>query len=249
MFDNKAQETLGYYVYALFDSGNPNVPFYIGKGKGNRVFSHVKCEAIVQNEEDPLSPKLELISEIKESGRTIIHKVIRFGLSEDEAFKIEASLIDLVNHILPETLKNEVSGHGVAEGIYDAIDLAFSLSAEDLVPNCPLLLIKIERRWTELVSEYGSESAIPRDKIYQVTKGDWRLSVKRANNANCVLAVARGIVRAVFVPDNWEDAGYDNRKVMIGDSEHIDFTAKYVGKSVAHLFERGSQNPLRYIQC
>lgn len=40
MFDAQGQETLGYYVYGLFHPDRPNWPFYIGKGSGNRVFSH-----------------------------------------------------------------------------------------------------------------------------------------------------------------------------------------------------------------
>jgi hypothetical protein len=249
MFDVKAQERLGYYVYALFESGEPAWPFYIGKGCGNRVFSHARGEAVQENEDDPpLSQKLEHISSIKRSSRTVLHKIIRFALSEEEAFKIEASLIDLVNHIKPDTLKNEISGQGVAEGFYDANDLATSLCAKDLESDFPLLVIKIERRWSELLAKHGAASSVPLGAIYDATKGDWKLKISRAQRAECVLAVARGLVRAVFVPSGWSDAADKYRKVMNGQSDSTKFQ-HLVGTSVAHLFERGSQNPVRYLRC
>lgn len=248
MFDVKAQERLGYYVYGLFDSGTPGWPFYIGKGSGNRVFSHANGEPVARTDDDPLGQKLQHISDIKQAGRTVLHKIIRFGLSEDEAFKIEASLIDLVNHIQPDTLKNEISGQGVSEGFYDANDLATSLCAAELETELPLLVIKIERRWSALVAMYGSGSVVPRDEIYDAIKGDWKLNIGRAQRAACVLAVARGIVRAAFVPSGWTDAGYDNRKTMIGQLDGTEFQC-LAGTSVAHLFERGSQNPVRYLRC
>lgn len=248
MFDTKAQERLGYYVYGLFDSGKPELPFYIGKGCGNRVFSHANGEILQENEDDPLSQKIQHICNIKRSGRTVLHKIIRFGLSEDEAFKIEAALIDLVNHIQPDTLKNEISGHGVAEGFYDAIDLATSLSAADLDSDLPLLLIKIERQWSKLVEEHGAAFSVPLSAIYDAVKGDWKLNISRANQAECVLAVARGLVRAVFVPSGWSDAGNENRKVMVGQNDNTKYK-HFVGTSVACLFGRGSQNPVRYLRC
>jgi len=248
MFDVKAQERLGYYVYGLFDSGEPAWPFYIGKGCGNRVFSHARGEPVIQTEEDTLSPKLQHIDNIKQSGRSVVHKIIRFGLSDEEALKIEASLIDLVNHIRPDTLKNEVSGQGTSEGFYDANDLAISLSAKELLTDLPLLLIKIERRWSELVAKYGSGSAVPFSDIYDATKGDWRLSVERAQRASCVLSVARGLVRAAIVPSGWSDAGYEHRKRMSGQLQNAEYK-HLVSMSVAHLFERGSQNPIRYLRC
>jgi hypothetical protein len=249
VFDAKAQEHIGYYVYALFDPKNQKWPFYIGKGLGNRVFAHARGEDVAQTEDEPLNAKQQLIYDIKRDGGTVIHKIIRFGLSEEEAFKIEASLIDLVNHIKPDTLKNEISGQGVAEGIYDATDLAFSLAAEELVPDRSLLVIKIERKWGELVSKHGSANNVPLKAIYEATKGNWKLNITRAEKAECVLAVARGLVRAVFVPSGWENVKNGNRKIMIGQPLDSSQFQNYLGKSVAHLFERGSQNPVRYLQC
>lgn len=248
MFDINAQERLQYYVYALFDSGNPNLPFYVGKGYGNRVFAHAMGEQVTQATDQVISMKNELIAEIKNNGRKIIHKIIRFGLSEEEALNIEASLIDLVNYICPDTLKNEISGQGVSEGIIDADDLAFSLSAQEMESDIPILVIKIERRWSELLMQFGSAVNIPVDEIFKVTKGDWKINIDRVQRAECILAVARGLVRAVFVPNGWSDAGYENRKFMTGLLDNSRFN-HFVGTSVAHLFSRGSQNPIRYLQC
>lgn len=249
MFDTTAQGRLGYYVYALFDSAEPRTPFYIGKGCGNRVFAHAQGNEFRMDEDEPLSAKLELIRSIKNDRRTVEHKIIRFGLSEEEAFKIEAALIDLMNYVKPDTLKNEISGQGVAEGFYDAGDLALALGAVPLQTDLPVLIIKIERRWSELLQQFGATSNIPRDRIYDATRGDWRLSRDRAIRAACVLSVAQGLVRAVFVPHDWEEAGYESRKRMTAERPCPAQYQEFIGTSVAHIFERGSQNPVRYLRC
>ena len=41
-FSPEVCEKLGYYVYRLIDPRNGQT-FYVGKGKGNRVFAHVEC--------------------------------------------------------------------------------------------------------------------------------------------------------------------------------------------------------------
>jgi len=40
-FSPEVEKEIGYYVYRLIDPRNGNV-FYVGKGKGNQVFNHIK---------------------------------------------------------------------------------------------------------------------------------------------------------------------------------------------------------------
>lgn len=246
MFNQSAVEALGFYVYGLFDPDEPAVPFYIGKGSGNRVFHHVHGAPVRMSPDDLMSLKHDRIDRI--GAGSVAHKILRFGMSEPEALKVEASLIDLVNHIRPGQLTNEVSGHGVAQSIYTTSELQVALNAIELVTEEPILLIKVERKWSELIHGGRDPGSLSREEIYEAVKGDWVLSLHRARAACCALAVARGLVRAVVVADDWEEAGYENRKRMTGDGGAGSF-GSFVGKSVAHLSALGTQNPIRYINC
>jgi len=75
-----------YYVYALKDPRrNPVLPFYIGKGTGNRAWDHVL------NVDS--TPKGLRIKEIQEGGhRVVVTKMADF-LTEEQALKLEAELI------------------------------------------------------------------------------------------------------------------------------------------------------------
>ena len=42
MFSQSVIEQLKYYVFFLRDPRNGQV-FYVGKGRGNRIFNHVEC--------------------------------------------------------------------------------------------------------------------------------------------------------------------------------------------------------------
>ena len=91
-FDHKTSEYLQSYVYALIDPENGK-PFYIGKGKGNRVFSHVACAL----ENESINDKYEKIREITANGANVKHVIIRHGMTDKVAFEVESSLIDFIS--------------------------------------------------------------------------------------------------------------------------------------------------------
>jgi uncharacterized protein len=92
MFKKEVAEALKFYVYRLIDPRNGET-FYIGKGKGNRVFDHARGEPAAG--EDELDDKLQRIREIRVDGFEVAHVIHRHGLAtETMTFEVEAALID-----------------------------------------------------------------------------------------------------------------------------------------------------------
>lgn len=87
-----------YYVYVYIDPRNYE-EFYYGKGKGNRKNAHLNDESDTE--------KTKIIKAIQKEGLEPIIKVIAKGLTENEAFLIEKTLI----WKLGKNLTNISSGH------------------------------------------------------------------------------------------------------------------------------------------
>ena len=61
-FSGEVRRQLKNYVYRLIDPRNGET-FYVGKGQGNRVFSHIRAEDGLDGDE--LDNKLQRIREIR----------------------------------------------------------------------------------------------------------------------------------------------------------------------------------------
>lgn len=123
-------EKLGYYVYLLIEP-ETNQIFYIGKGIGNRIFAHI-ADAIT--DETP-GDKLDKIKEIYAKGLKVKHIVHRHGLTEKEAFEIEAALIDFVGL---SGLTNQVQGYNS--------DGRGRMSVAEVIAKYKALIIEISER-------------------------------------------------------------------------------------------------------
>ena len=75
-----------------------------------------------------------------------------------------------------------------------------------------------------------NERIYRRDSMYEKARKYWKLNIHKAQNADYVLAVYKGVVRAVFKPTKWEeitDASlFKGKRCMfegyeVGDSQYL----------------------------
>ena len=103
-------------------------PFYIGKGKDNRVFNHMECAL----ESETSTDKYEKIREILNSNKKLEHIIVRHGLTEKVAFEIEASLIDTFDYI-NQGITNIAGGHkSIEKGLMSSDEIKRLYNADKL---------------------------------------------------------------------------------------------------------------------
>ena len=243
-FSPYVQERLGYYVYLLSDPSDGRI-FYVGKGKGNRVFSHAK-DAL---DDEHVTDKLELIRSIREAGLEVGYELLRFGMTERTAFDVEAAAIQLLGL---DGLTNLVAGQYAATTGRMTVDVAISLFEAPPAPEItePTLLIKIPKLW------YPS---IPAQELYEATTGWWAIkNSTRRNNARYAFCVVKSVIREVYRINSWrqrqegdrgweEDIGKNPRWGFEG--EIAEEMARFRNHSVKHLYKNGDANEIRYFNC
>lgn len=239
-FSPSVVENIGSYVYCLIDPIKNEI-FYIGKGKGNRVFNHLKVALETSFESD----KLDRIREIKNQGKEPDHFIIRLHLTEDEAKKIEATLIDLARlcEIHNFRLENLVRGLGSNKsGLRRTDDVYHEYDAKEITIDEPSLVIVINRHFW-----YG----IPPDELYEVTRKAWNSNKNRIQKVQYVFAVYFGIVREVYEVEKWFEI-YDehSQKMRNGFDGKIapnEIREKYINQSANKY--KGHGNPLKFVNC
>lgn len=245
-FDNEVCRQIGYYVYRLIDPRTGQT-FYVGKGKGNRVFQHVKgaidyYDGIGKENhnynEDP--NKLRIIREIHEAGLEPIHIIQRWHLTEDQAFEVESALIDAF-----PGLSNIQSGHGSEYGACNVSELEerFSAKVYEEPTSFKYIIIKVQPwRIEEMTELYG-----PNNARYEATRGNWRNKKPDINVYPYIFSVTGGIVRAVYKVKEWHDAG--ERIQCTCDPAPKEIEKEYVGKRIPDYYsKKGMASPFLYSQ-
>jgi hypothetical protein len=267
-FSASTVEAIKSYVYVLTDE-NDRV-FYVGKGLGNRVFSHVNevrdllaTGAAISDEsveaddaENPvrpesMGPKRQQIADMLRQGKEPGMYIVRDNLTHDEALLIEAVLIDIVDWQLDGKLTNAVSGHGAsAFGLKSVAELEATKGRPFNVRDLPgidsvkeVIAINVNRRYAEVESRKAT--------LLDIAKGSWKLGVNRARNCPYAVIHARGIVRGVFRLQGWmESKEMPGRYEFIPDGAESLAGEAFSNRNVDDMFvgsRIGSQNPIRYI--
>ena len=235
-FPPDAARRLGTYVYRLIDPRNGET-FYVGKGKGNRVFSHVRAEQNLEG--DDQDNKMKRIREIQLAGFEVAHVIHRHGMDDKTAFEVEAALIDAY-----PGLTNAVGGVGGDDyGAMHAKEIIRRYSAQPAVFRHKALLINVNRTATET-------------SLYEATRYAWKISKEKANQAEVILAIVQGLIVGAFVAEEWLDATAVNfpgredipgRLGFVGREAPAEIRALYLGKRVPDEYrKRGAANPIKY---
>jgi len=238
MFDEKTQQELKSYVYALF-SNEEQLPFYIGKGKNNRVFDHLRCAI---SDDTSINLKYETIR----NSENIRHIIVRHGLTEKESFIVESALIDMFDFI-KHSLTNIAGGHNAIEkGLMTTDELTRLYNAEPLEEMPPnSVIININGTYKR-----GND----KDAIYNATKESWVIAREKIPTLKYVLSEYRGLIVEVFETESWKEfhatTSQGRKKVRWGFTGKIaedSFRKRYLNKSIKEFKKSGHANPIRYV--
>lgn len=232
-FPPGVSEKLGTYVYRLIDPRNGET-FYVGKGKGNRVFAHICAEV-----ESDIGNKLRRIREIRLAGFDVAHVIHRHGMDDKTAFEVEAALMDAY-----PGLTNIAGGTGNADfGAAHAREIIARYAAPQAVFEHRALLISVNRSAMDM-------------GLYEATRFAWKISKAKAERAEVVLAARQGIIVGAFVAEQWLPATSSNfpgreesagRMGFAGAEAPEELRRLYVGKRVPDEYrKRGAANPIKY---
>jgi uncharacterized protein len=223
------------YVYVYIDPRNGK-PFYIGKGTGNRLFSHLQDQSDTE--------KVARIAEIRLSGKEPRIEILRYGLSASEASLVEAASIDLIGKT---KLTNRISGHHESSfGRITSQRVVSMLTAKKIKVYPKAILLTINKFYRSDMSP---------EELYEVTRGIWKVGETRINKVEYAMALFQGIVLEVYRIKQWHPAG--TLKYKTRDSSHFknsgrwefsgsiakDIREEYIGFSVG----KAGQNPIRYV--
>ena len=239
-FSPEVMNEIGFYVYRLIDPRNGNT-FYVGKGKGNRVFAHINAELTYESEEDAQSEKIGTIREIRSCGLEVIHVIHRHGLDSNTALEVEAALIDAY-----PGLSNEVGGRGSRDrGSMNAHQIQTIYRAEiieQITEKCIIIKIK---QWS--IDRFNGDILAA---IYEATRASWKLSMAKAKKSEYVLSVLDGIVKAVYGDLEWSVDENRARLKFKGLPAPQHISEKYVEKRIPPEYrKKGQASPCLYVNC
>jgi uncharacterized protein len=211
--------------------------FYVGKGVGDRVYQHARnANASGQTAR---GAKVATIREVHAAGLEVGVEIVRHGLCEDEAYEVEAGVIDALI-LVGVPLTNEVVGKGsLAKGWLPLTELRARYAAPParFEPDDRVVLIRINK-------EFRHDRTY--DGLYEATRSWWVMKPERGPTH--ALAVFNGVVRAAYAITTWERAP-DGRRWGFTGQRDPEAESRFLWHNVHDLLRKGDQNPIRYVGC
>lgn len=239
-------ERLGYYVYLLIDPRDGKV-FYVGKGTGNRCFAHLAEARKTQADTVGEYAKLRHIRNIEATKEPVRIDILRHGLTEDEAYRVESTAIDALGF---ERLDNRDLGHHATRMSIDQINGQYGSSPVIIDPIRRVVLIRINRQFS-----YGMTAC----ELYEVTRQWWKIGPRRRDSGSgwapqWAMAVYASVVRAVYRIEGWSPDPKGSGRWAFEGTRDPDMEAFYLYGDVTGYLRGAnaryaSQSPLRFVNC
>lgn len=247
-----------HYVYALCT--HDGVPFYIGKGCGRRVLDHRDAaeqakESIAADDLLSDAEKNRKIKELTDKLKIILDEqtnlqmvIIKWGLTESEAFMCESALINLLRYTRGKTIQeltNIVNGHASKsekDSVADTKTIARTLevflrdcaiaecASEQIVQK--VAFIKINKLYPECI---GTNGDVDDGKVKECVRGVWPIAENKRSQIEFIFALYKGRVVGIYhvnhaygaIGDEWA-TGLKDFPVFPIEARKIDrWKAKY----------------------
>ena len=226
--------------------------------------TYVDYEKMKKDLKVVLSDKIQTIWKIFDKGKEPKVVIYRWGLTEQEAFEVEATLIDMVD-CMSNSLTNIQCGHDSEHGMTTPERLEQLLNRPVYTEPKDLNGCKIPYIIIKLKDNIGKRSKMQgkvqgcwhvniliennfEDELYKAVRGCWYANLERASQYQYVLAVVRGVVQEVYEVETWDTS--------INEKPRIEFDGKpttnpvmraLVGKLIPVCYsQRGMSNPFLY---
>jgi len=220
-----------YYVYRLVDPRNLQT-FYVGKGCGGRIFQHIEnVQSLISNDESPISLKACRISEIIAAGKEVILLIQRWGLTEDEAFEVEAALIDIFTG-----LTNVQAGNNPERG---------AISVDDFYEVNKIAVYDEPEEDYVIIKTTVEAIALKNNSLYEASRASWNAKLENAQKYKYVLSTVYGIVREVYEVNKWYPV--EDGRIAFDGQPATGTIAALKGKRIPEIYrQKGMARPFLY---